>query len=246
MEKYMPGDNDTPDQQSPEDKLNAQINAAITGHMKRAEKKNSEDMTALKQFFADQLKTLTPATPEKPEKEGKAAPDPALAAMRAQFEAMQASLAEANAKRERAESKQREDRAYSDLRDSLKAKVRPDLLDVVSQNLFHANKRVEFDADGTALFKVRKAPGHGMPEEDVLMPLADGVANWLSSKEAAVFLPAPGPTQTQVQRGARMPASNQQTVGNNGLPKYDKPATSDDEKIRRAMEAEQIISGNRR
>ncbi len=241
----MPDSNDPPDgQQSPEDKINAQINAAVTGHLKRAMAKQAEDFKTL---IAEQLKSFKPAPPPPDESESKEKPskaDPALAAMRQQMEAMQASLAEANTKRERAEAKQREDKAFNELKDALKSKIRPEMVDMVAKNFFYADKRVEFDEDGTALFRHRRQQP-GLADEDVLMPLSEGVSAFLGSKDAAPFLPAPVPGggNQQPNRGARMPSpSNQSGVtGANGLPKYDKPATTSEEKIRRALEAENII-----
>lgn len=243
----MPTDNnnnqtetETQEQPSQEDlinsKINAAVNAAITSHLKRQKSPSMDDFKAL---IADQLKSFKPQpSVEDPKEEKKV--DPALTAMRAQVEELQKSYAAERTAREKAESKQREDRAFGDLKDSLKSKVRPEMLDFVAKNLFYADKRVEFDTDGNPLFKVRKAPSAGLPEEDMLMPLSDGISNWAQSKEAAIFIPAPTTQQPQQQQRGRMPTTTPQQM-TNGLPKYDKPANSDEEKVRRAMEREQIL-----
>ncbi len=210
---------------SPEEKLNSQINSAITGHMKRLEKNAAQKEADMKAYFTEQLKGWKPPVSEEPPPDKGNKPDPKVTAMEQRIAQMDAELKESKAAREKAESKQREDRSFGDLREVLKSKVRPDMVDFVAENLFYAKRRVEFDSDGNALFKSKRSDG-----EEVLLPLADGVSAWLGSKEAASFLPAPDPQNNQ--RGTRMPTTKQ--VG--GMPKYDTPATTDEEKVKRAME----------
>lgn len=239
----MPPIDDTTEQNeqpNPEEKLNATINSAVTAQLKRAMSKQAEEFKTL---LADSLKAFKPAPPPEDEdtKKQQKQADPALAAMRAQVEAMQASLAEANTKRERAEAKQREDKAFGELKDALKNKARPDMVDLLAKNFFYADKRVEFDDEGNPLFRVKRSTP-GLADEDVLMPLQEGVNQFLGSKEAAPFLPAPVPGGTTQQRGSRMPVQTTHgSLGPNGMPKYDKPATTDAEKIRRALEKESIL-----
>ncbi len=222
---------------SPEEKLNSQINSAITGHMKRLEKNAAQKEADMKAYFADQLKSWKPTVSEEPPPDKANKPDPKMTALEQRLAQMDTELKESKAAREKAENKQREDRSFGDLREVLKSKVRPDMVDFVAENLFYAKRRVEFDADGNALFKSKRSDG-----EEVLLPLADGVATWLASKEAAGFLPAPDPQNNQ--RGTRMPTTKQ----TGGMPKYDAPATTDEEKVKRAQEraaAYRAQQGNR-
>ncbi len=200
----------------------------------------------MKAAFAEQLKAYKPPTPvvTEDDKDKKVKVDPALAALQAKVEELLGVNVKERAAREAAETKQREDRAYNDLKDFLKSKVRPDMVDIAADYLFHAKRRIEFE-DGTPLMKVRRSPGPGMSEEDVLMPLTDGVASWLGSKEATVFLPAPQPGGNS-NRGSKMPPSTNQLFGQNGVPKYDTPAKTDEEKIRRAMERAEFVKKQQR
>ncbi len=226
---------DTPE--SPKYITADELNSAITGHLKRAEAKQADTLKAL---LASEFAKLTPApAPVETEKPAKGVA-PEMAALQEQLKTLQTTMQAERARAEAAEQKQRNDKAFGDLKAALGKTVRPELLDIAAENLFHAKKRVEFDEAGNALFKtIRQTPGFA--DDEVLMPLADGVASFLKSKEAAVYLPAPGGQQTQTApRGGRIPTAapnHHQTP----TPTYAAPAASDEEKVQRAMERAEAI-----
>jgi hypothetical protein len=112
---------------------------------------------------------------------------------------------------------------------------------MVTKLLFDADRKVTFGEDGSPLFSIRRAPATGMPEEDMQLPLTDGVGAWLKSDEAKMFLPAPGAT---IENGIRRQtvATRTTKVGNDGMPHYEGAATTDDERVRRAAERAQALA----
>lgn len=200
-------------------------NSAATAQIKRLEKtlEKAPVVTA-------------PVTPTvDPEVINKIKADPQLTMLQTQLEEMKKQYAGAEKARQEAESRRRDDAAYGALRAALTG-VKPELQDTAAKLLFHVEKRVTFDENGEALFRMKReyAPGQF---EDVELPLSSGVEHWSKSKEAAAFIPAPGGAVGQ-GRGGRAPAPGALPSGRsaNGLPVYDKPATSDAEKVARAQE----------
>lgn len=200
------------------------VNAAITAREKRATE-------STKKLIEESLKSLAP--PKAPEVEKDASKNPEILALQQRLESMTKAVEESETKRATAERKQREDSAYNTLRKTLEGKVRPDMLEVAAQYLFAAQKRVEFAEDGTPLFRVRRAPSPGMAEEDMQLPLSDGVESYLKSKEASVFLPAPATAGAPPAAARRStPIASQQNS---------RPPTTDVEKVRDAMMREQAF-----
>jgi hypothetical protein len=212
------------------------VNQAVTAQLKRSLKGELEGLTkTITESVATQIKASTPEPKTDDSQGGK--PDPKYSALEQKFAQMEANYKAAQERAEAAEKKRREDRAFTDLRTKLAEHVRPDMVDVVAENLFYAKKRVTFDEDGNPLFVARRAPAPGMSEEDMPLPLADGIASFLKSKEAEPFLPAPGGKSTGNKASAKPPQ-----FGSQQLPNYDKPATTDEEKTRRAFEREQALT----
>lgn len=221
------------------------VNSAITAHDKRNEKRRADETAKLIADAVAKAATSAPPAPSPaPGADPSKAETPEMAALRAQIEEMkkdQQKHAEVvkteREARKAAEDKARDDRSFNDMRTMLGKHVRPDMLDAVAKLHFYADKRVQYDDDGNPLFKVRRSPGGGLPEEDVLMPLADGVSHWVKSKDSAPWMPAPN--------GEGKNPSGQFPVRGPGRPPvrtYDKPAQTDDEKVRRAMEREQALA----
>ncbi len=167
-------------------------NAAAKAHISRFSEKVLPGLiaNAMKPLL-DELQALK-ATPKPESDEGKSKKgDPAMAAVQAQLEDFKSKFAQAEAGRAAAEKKSRDDNARGALKDALAPHVRPELLGMLTDHLIVLKQVVEFDEDGTPLFKSKKADIYG-DLEDVRMPLKDGVTQYLKSEEAKAFLPSPG------------------------------------------------------
>lgn len=214
-------------------------NAAITSHLKRFEKSSADSFAKM---LDERFAAFKPVTPL-PEPDGKGKKeDPELSAYKTKLDEALKRLDETEKARAKAELARRDESAYSRVKSLLNG-VRPELQETAAKILFHVDKRVSFDEQGNPLFKIKRAPAAGMAEEDTELPLEDGIAHWLKSKEAAHFVPAPQPTQTSSARGRNpSPSSGSSSArGADGRPTWDKPANSDEEKVRRANETEQWL-----
>lgn len=210
------------------------VNAAVTAHLKRANigKTISDAIEAAMKPVREQLEKPA-AVAETPKADPKASPEFA-AAMR-ELESVKATLRTESDARGAAEKRQREDRAYQDLRAGLQtAGLKPEMVDVAAKVLFHADSRISFDENGTALFRHTKStPGYG--DEDEFLPLSAGIAAYAKSKDAEPFLPAPTAAKSaQIPRGTTRQAP--QVISQ--LP----PAVTDDDKISRAMANEALLA----
>ena len=225
------------------------INQAITSHAKR-EKPLAEQLKAIdwKSLLTPVVTELVPQPPEsgtppapsnQPTK-----PDPKVAALEAKVTELTTALTRQQEEAKAQADKARNVKAFADLKSALTNLVRPEALDIAASHLFHAQQRVTFDDQGNPLLTVKRAPYAGAAEEEVAMPLADGVQHWAKSTEAKFFAPAPGnnvstnparPGQAPQQRGAAK-------FDGNGLPTYDQPAGSDAERQRRAAERAEFLS----
>jgi hypothetical protein len=227
------------------------VNAAVSSHLKRGlgtavaeaiKGVNWGETLKLDEVLDGKLAKLLEETPEtepgKKTPENK--PDPKLSALEAQIAELKAenkrSADEAKAAREQA----RNEKAFADLKGILGNHVRQDALDIAASQLAVVQKRIAFDEQGNPLFTVKKAPYAGAAEEEVQMTLADGVAHWIKTDEGKFFAPAPG-SQQDGRRGPPGPRHGM-ARGPDGLPVYDKPATTDAEKIRRANEQAQALA----
>ena len=207
------------------------VNSAVTAQLKRALPKALEGiMPMVQETISKHFEELKATKPTDEPKDKEAKPPPEIVAMQRQLEEMKTKVQEAENRREAAERKQRDDRAFAELRNHLaKGGVRPELLDDFAKVLFHADKRVEFDADGSPLIRVRVPVGKGLPEEDQVFPLEAGVSQLLKTKGAAPYMPPPGGAGGG---GGQAP----QAGGTRRAPQYDKPAVTDDERARRVAE----------
>lgn len=209
---------------------NERMKKTLTAEIEKSLKTFTEQLPDLLKPQLEALKTELPKPDDKPP-ENK--PDPKILALEQKLADTLKAVDAAEKARVAAEEKSRNESAKSALRSALAAHVRPEALDTVTKILFDADKRVTFGEDGSPLLKVRKAPVAGMPEEDMELPLTDGVSSWLKSDDAKLFLPAPGGTGDP-KRGT--PPARSSALGKDGMPQYDAPATTDDERVRRADE----------
>lgn len=175
-----------------------------------------------------------PAADDEPAAKGRGKQSPELADMARKVEQMEKALATEKERVAAAEKKSREDGAYATLRSSLEGKVRPELLDMVAKHLFVVEGRVDFDESGNPVFKSTKVPYTGADPEDIRLPLASGVEDFLKSDAAKPFLPAPN-------GGAGAgPLPKRGSSPTNGHTDFSKPATSDTDKARRSIERERM------
>lgn len=216
----------------------AQIaNSAVTAQLKRSLGPAIAD--ALKAIdFKEILSPLLPKVDEpRPGEGGEPKPDPRFSALEGKFAELTSKYEASEKARIAAETKSRDDSAFSALKDALKDHVRPEMLDVAARDLFLAQRRVTFDESGRPLLTVRKASFQGGEEQDVQLTLQDGAAHWVKT-EGKAFAPPPAVAGT---RGGQAPG-RQTNLGRDGLPVYDAPATSDAEKLRRASERAEALS----
>lgn len=239
----MPTDENSQDQsqnepapQKKEPDVSAVANAAAAAHVKRLADKLDEKFNSITQVL-EALKQKPAPEPESGKKGKKDDADPELVALRQKLDEVQNNFTQAQKRAEEAERKRREDQTRSDVIEHLRKNARADMAPFLADYLLKATNKIEYDTDGTPLFRHRMSPGQGMAEEDVLMPLTDGLDAYLKSDSAKPFLPAPAsgaapktPAATRVQR---------QIV--NGKPTWDKPAANDQERIQRAMAMEEWI-----
>jgi len=233
------GSNDTPKFMTSEE-----VTAMVTGAVERNRKATLGEVSKLFDGFKSGLPDLLApliksAVPQPAEPAGgEPKPDPRLAVFESKLQETTKLLESERTARIAAEGKARDDKAFNDLRAALGPHVRPEALDQAARLLFFADKRVTFDDDGRPQLTVRRTI-NGL-DEDAQMPLADGALFWAKSKEGAIFAPAPAGGAPDPKRGT----PGRQTSTRNGIPVYDKPATSEEEKLRRSMEREAALESN--
>ncbi len=167
-------------------------NAAAKAHISRfSEKVLPGLIAAAMKPLMDEIQTLKAPKGDAEDVKGKSKNDPAMAAVTAQLEDMKAKFASAESARVAAEKRSRDDGAKAALKDALAPHVRPELLGMLTDNLYVMKGVVDFDDDGTPLFKAKRKDQYGDPE-DIRLPMKDGVAQFLKSEEAKAFLPSPG------------------------------------------------------
>ncbi len=208
------------------------VNAAVTSHLKRANigKLITDAVEAAMKPVRDQeaARAATVAASAEPLKPVDPKASPEFAALQRQFEDMSGKFKQETEARAAAEKRQREDRAYADLRAGLAAAgIKADMVDIAADNLFYAKKKVEFDEQGTPLFRHTKTtPGYG--DEDELLPLSAGIQAFAKSKDAAPFLPSPGVNKSQPlpRQGTRNPATPPAAAVGTAVSEEDKIANS--------------------
>lgn len=188
---------DTQNQISPE--VGNFINAAVTAQLKRFAEKQLPDVLKghLESAMKPVLEKLSAPPPapqgddeEQRPKGKKSAPSPEVAALEQKLQDTLKALKDAEDRRVATEKKAREDRAYSEFKVELGKHVRPDVLDMVADYLFRAQSVVDVQEDGNAYFKSTRN-SYGI-EEDIRLPIKDGVESWAKSDAAKPFLPSPG------------------------------------------------------
>jgi hypothetical protein len=226
------------------DEIATLIHSAVVTHLKKSLPK--EVTAAVKSAVEETLPTLRDQLGPKPPADGEDTakkphdPSPEVAAMRKQMNELQAQIKEERERTHAAERKRLEEKAHGDLRAALQNKVRPEALDMAVKAMIYEGRLVVQD-DGTPLFKVRSALGRGMSEEDHEFPLAEGVEEFLKTKEAAFLIPAPsGPGARKPQDpslGGRHPNGRQ-------IPQYAHEANSVEEAMQRVDQRVAVLGGS--
>ncbi len=233
----MPPENDPSNQGSPDTTnagapdgapqtpdFGAIANQAATAQLKRfAEKQLPTVLEGFMKPYLEKLEKLSVAPQQSDPKESKKSPE--FAALEQKLAEVEKRAAEADSRRASAEKKQREDRAFSELKGALSGKVLPEFLDMVSSHLFQVQRVVDTNDEGESVFNFTKKSQYG--DEELRLPIKDGVEQWLRSESAKPFVPAPGTSgASQKPRGNTAPSIN---------PQFDPAKASAEEKILHAM-----------
>ena len=215
---------------------NERMKKSLTAEIEKAVGGVSETVGETIKKHLEGLKTEPPKPDDQPGK-----PSPEVQALTQKLSEMENSIKERDKALQEAKTQGQRDTARNSLRDALAPHVRPDAVDMVTQLLFDAQGVVQVQDDGNPVFKIRQSPMAGLPEEDMELPIKDGVANWLKTDNAKLFLPAPNTGSPEgTPRGAQR--SRGVKLGNDGMPSYEGPATSDEERVRRADERARALA----
>jgi outer membrane murein-binding lipoprotein Lpp len=231
-------DSGTEDGSKDEIRINQVISTAVKAELKKLFS-GKEISGLLAPIVLDAVRAANvanekPASVEsKPNGSDTSKPNPEVAALKQQIQQMQEESERAKKDAQKAKKKQRNERTLSQIKDLLASNnVRPEMVDMLAKVLFKADNRVEFGDDGRPLLRVKVSPAKGFAEEDQLMPLENGIKQYLKSKEAASFLVAPGgaATRQEPQRKAIPVVTPSQ------VPSYESAPLTEVEKARRATE----------
>ena len=162
-------------------KLANLVNSAVSSHIKRALPKYLEEaitphMSKLQEMMSQSRQPEPSKSATQPAQPSGADPE-----VMKQLESLQNQLKKEQETRARERQQARQDKAFADVRSELVGKVRPEAIDHVLKVMAHDRL---IDVDSSAMVSVKVG-------ED-LLPLKDGVAEYLKRKENAIFLPAPG------------------------------------------------------
>jgi len=203
--------------------LNTTLNQAVTSHLKRLEGKLATDTQAAVNAEVEKIRvemeknsggSPPPAGQQQPpagQNHGGLGLSPEAEKRMKMLEEQNTKLAKeletGNAQRAAAEKRAREQAANSRILSALDAgKVKPEVRELLATT-WQANGRVTYDADGNPLLKIRKAQYAGGLEEDVDVPLEDGLKHWLGTKDAEPYLPPPSNHRHPAPApGGRVPA----------------------------------------
>lgn len=210
------------------------VNAAITGHMKRFTEKTLPGLfeSALKPIHEKfSAAPAPPATTVDPKK------NPEYAALEQKMNDWEKKANESAQRAVAAESKQREDRAFNEVRANLSGKVLPEFQAIVAAHLFQVQRAVEYEEDGTPVFTMNRKTQFG--DEPVRLPIKDGIEAWLKSDDAKPFIGAPGTS------GASQKPRQGLSVSHQSAP-FDASKATDEEKVVHAMATVAAIQNTRR
>lgn len=241
-------ENKTPEQIEEEEtakaaEADAKLNAVVSSHVKRALKGLEAQLAPLKdldQRIAAAISAVAPkptdGEPKPRDASGKFADKESEARfklLQEQQEKTAKRLQESEDRAKALEEKARKDGVRAQLREGLEAKgIKGARLTALVTHL--EATAVKQNEQGETVFVNARSRAKGAPVEPLEFDIAAGIDDWAKTSEAADFLPAP----TGGNAGGRGPQGQQQGQGGTRrqAPRYDKPATSDAEMIRRTAE----------
>lgn len=141
--------------------------------------------------------------------------------------------------RSETEQARRQDAAMAQFRSALSSKLRPEMVDIALPHWATVQQRLKVGDDGAALLRVKRAPYKGAPEVDEELPLPEAIPILLATEEAKLFMPPPGGGSNGTPKPGGAPRNVPRDA--DGVPRYDAPATTDDEKARRSLEREAAL-----
>jgi hypothetical protein len=197
------------------------VNSAVTSQLKRVlGPALAEALGGLKldEKIAEAVSKAAPAKSEeeKPEKNAKeTALEKSVRELSEKLEKSEAARAEGDKQRAQIEQDRRFDAGVAALRAQLDGKVNKLYLDDAVDRWAKLDGRLKIAEDGTATFRVKRAPYKGASEVDEDLPLAEAIPLMLASKDAARFLPAPG-GGSGTQKISRAPTGSANQGGGSG------------------------------
>ena len=187
------------------------LNAAIKDHLGRALPKALEgamgSVTESVTKLLDEKLKAAPPPPADPAKPDPNKPSPELLALQNTVRELteKARLSDENAARLAKEAK--DATTFTTLKTALTAAgFRPEGIDMLAGNLLHLEKKITVDENGNVLFKTRGVPYAGAAEQDLELPLENGLKEYAKTKAAQIFLAAPTP-QPPPRGAPRIPGS---------------------------------------
>lgn len=173
------------------------VNSAVTSQLKRVlGPALTEALGGLKldEKISEAISKSVPAKgEEEPEKKAKeTALEKTVRELSEKLEKSEARTTEAEKRNAQIEQDRRFDTGVATLRSQLDGKVNKLYLDDAVDRWAKLEGRLKVGEDGSATFRVKRAPYKGAPEVDEDLPLADAIPLLLASKDAARFLPVPG------------------------------------------------------
>jgi len=172
-----------------EQRISNVVNAAVSSQLKRALPKVLGE--ALEAHLAP-FREATAARQQHVAPAGDGTPEPEW---KGRMETLERNLKEERSARAAEKRASLERGAYEALRTELTGKVRPEAVDAAAKLLFHADKSVKVTSDGAVSFVL------GDDEYD----LKEGVAAYLKTPAAALFVAAPGYNDKRKQASGKVP-----------------------------------------
>ncbi len=208
--------------------FNTVANQAAAAHAKRLEKQLMKTFEEKFGALNTTLEKLAQAQAPAPKTSKSKEEDPEMSAIKQQLEQFKATAEASERRASEAEKRRRDEQTLNDVRRYLaNGGVRSEAVGVGTDYLVKATNKIEYDEEGNVLFKFKKSS----KDDEVLMPLEDGITSWLKTTEAALFLPAPATSSA-----GKQPATKTTRRASDGKPVWDKPAATDAERIARADE----------